>query len=480
MNIAQNQPHDPTENWLRQTLGNHRPEAPADAWQRLAPHLPQRERRRPFAFWLTGGAVGAAAALALFWFLKNAETPPAQPILVEKTPPVAQAVPAALPENLTAVENAKIWSDKNPGVSARPNFEKKVAEKLRGFSNSRILKNAPAERFARTEKPADVPTSGSDFSKKETSGAFDFSEKTTAAAPAFLEKTAPPQAQNPLEKLPGKAFAPLVFAEKPFPEFQFPAAPILPEKAKAPRFWLGIEAAPALFMRKNMGEMPAGLTFPEMHDRPGNGWQAGVSLAFEPLKNWRIATGIQHLRQTHEAAHSATLRLMDGVCLNPHDAGLKEYEFRYAVVSGGEQSDLTLRLQQQDIGSTMPDDEPFTLEMKTVHRSAAWRVPLTVERRFGAGKWRGFVRGGAVVDFSEKTKIEVTHFTEACQDLCFQSGHVPAIQASVPASASVGWLAGAGIERQISRRAALRFEPFVVGRKGSTQCGLSLGLLFSN
>lgn len=480
MNINQNQPHDSTENWLRQTLGGHRPEAPADAWQRLAPHLPQRKRRRPFAFWLTGGAVGAVAVVALFWFLKNDETPAAPPVLDEKTPPVAQAVPAALPENLTAVENPKIWPDKNPGVSARPNFEKKVAEKIRGFSNSKNLKNSPAEAFARPEKPADVSTFGSDFSKKETAGAFDFSEKTTAAALAFSEKNAPPQTQNPLEKLPGKVPVPLAFSEKPLPEVQFPTTPILPKKAKAPRFWLGIEAAPALFMRKNMGEMPVGLAFPEMHDRPGNGWQAGVSLAFEPLKNWRVATGIQHLRQTHEATHTATLRLMDGVCLNPHDAGLKEYEFRYAVVSGGEQSDLTLRLQQQDIGSTMSDDEPFILDMRTVHRSAAWRVPLTVERRFGAGKWRGFVHGGAVVDFSEKTKTEVTHFTEVCQDLCFQSGHVPTIQTSTASKTAFGWLAGVGIERQVFGRAALRFEPFVVGQKGSMQCGLNLGLLFSN
>ena len=84
------------------------------------------------------------------------------------------------------------------------------------------------------------------------------------------------------------------------------------------------------------------------------------------------------------------------------------------------------------------------------------------------------------MDFSEKTKTEVTHFTEVCQDLCFQSGHVPAIQATVPARTSVGWLAGAGIERQVFGRAALRFEPFAVGQKGSVQYGLSLGLLFSN
>lgn len=478
MNINQNQPHDLTENWIRQTLGDYRPEAPADAWQRLAPHLPQRERRRPFAFWLTGGAAGAAAVVALFGFLKNAETPAAPPVLVEKTPPVAQLLPARSAAFSTD-NSPKIWAIKNSGAFPRPNFEQSASVPLR-FISSKILANVPAEASDRTEKSAATSILVSDFSKRATAGTFDFSEKTITTAPAYLGTTAPPKAEKLLEKLPGKTAMPLVLAEKLLPKFQFPVTPILSKKANAPRFWLGVEAAPVFFMRKNMGEMPSDLVFPEMHKRPGNGWQAGGSISLEPLKNWRIATGIHHLRQTHEATHSATLRLMDGVCLNPHDAGLKEYEFRYAVISGGEQSDLTLRLQQQDIGSTMPDDEPFTLEMKNVYRSAAWRVPLTVERRFGTGKWRGFVRGGAVVDFSEKTKTEITHFTEACQNLCFQSGSVPAIQTSTASKTSVGWLIGPGIERQISRRAMLRFEPFMIGQKGSMQCGLNLGLLFSN
>lgn len=480
MKSDKQQRNDPTENWLRQTLGSHRPEAPADAWQRLAPHLPQRKRRRPFVFWLSGAAVGAAAAVALFWFLKSAAPSVAPPAAVKNGSPVAQAAPAVLPKNLTAGESAKIWTDKSPGVFAHPNFEKKTAEKLRGFSSSKNLENPPAEGFASPGNLGTAPVFEAADLKKETTGAFDFSEKTTAEATQFSEKTAPPKAENPLEKLPGKTLAPLLLAEKPLPEFQSEAAPILPKKAQVPRFWLGIEAAPSLFMQKNMGGMPVGLAFPETHPRPGNGWQAGISLAFEPVKNWRVALGIQHFRQTHAAQHAATLRLMDGVCLNPHDPGLKEYQFQYAVVSGGEESNLTLRLQQQDIGSTMPDDEPFTLEMKTIHRSAAWRVPLSIERRFGTGKWQGFVRGGAVVDFSEKSTVEVTHFTEVCQDLCFQNGHLPSVQASARAGASVGWLAGAGIERRILRRAALRFEPFMVGQKGSMQCGLNLGLLFSN
>jgi hypothetical protein len=90
------------------------------------------------------------------------------------------------------------------------------------------------------------------------------------------------------------------------------------------------------------------------------------------------------------------------------------------------------------------------------------------------------VRGGAVVDFSEKTSLEVIHYTESCQDLCFSTGLTPNVEVQPRGGAAVGWLVGAGIEREFSRRARLRFEPFLIGKKHSWQGGLSVGLLFSN
>ena len=280
------------------------------------------------------------------------------------------------------------------------------------------------------------------------------------------------------KKLPVKA-SPLFCTQRedqPQPD----AAPLLTQKAISPRCWFGIEAAPALSMWRHTGKLPGGIAYHENHLRPGLGWQAGVSFAVEPRSNWRVAIGLQYFMQVQEVAHSVTLRLMDGVCLNPNDPGLKEYQFSYAVVSGGVQSDLTLRLQQQDIGSTMPDDEPFTLDLKTVHQTAGWRLPLSVERQFVAGHWRGFVRGGTALGFSRKNAIEVAHFSEACQDLCFQKGHHPAIEAAATKRGSLGWLAGVGIERRFTPLTALRLEPYMFGQKGSIQYGLNLGLLFSN
>lgn len=480
MKSDQNQPHDSTEDWLRQTLGNHNPEAPADAWHRLAPHLPQRKRRRPFVFWLSG----AAAVITFFWFLKNAETQVGPLDSVEKMPPVSLVLPACSSQGFK--KNKAVTVSKNPtsATAGLPIPENLVLRKCSPPVETNLFKNKPIS----TTKSAEFSEKNSlkstlilsENSTISMDGESNFSEKQTALTPEFSQKFALPQTQNSLETIRDKTLVPLVLAEKPLREVQFSVAPILPKKARAPRFWLGLETAPAVFLKKLTAENTAGLVFPETPLHPGRGWQAGISFAFEPRKNWRIATGIQHFGQTHVATHSATLRLTDGVLLNPQGTGLKEYQFQYAIVSGGEKSDLTLRLQQQNIGSTMPMDEPFTLDMKTIHRSTAWRVPLSVERRFGAGKWWGFVRSGVVLDFSETSTVQVTHYTEMCQDLCFQSGHVPAIQASKMNKTAVGWVAGAGIERQISRRAALRFEPFAVVQKGSLQCGLSIGLLFSN
>lgn len=429
---------DSPETWLHQTLGGYRPEAPADAWQRLAPHLPKQKRRRPFMFWVLRLALSTAAFIVGYLLWNHTDRP------VEK-----QAWP---------VSNQAV----TPVLSER--------------SDKIFVRNEPQTTFKKHAPPLNTPLDRYQVSEK--TGLQNLME-TVQFSSSNTSQTVLVPTEIKLEFLSPKPLTPLP-PTRPQPNFQNHAPEVFAEKTvQNQRFWFGMEVLPAVFMQKNVGGMPVGLAFPETRHHPGHGWQAGVSMAFEPLKNWRVGLGIQYVRQTHEARHDATLRLMDGICLNPNDPGLKEYEFRYAIVSGSEQNDLTLRLQQQHIGSMMPDDEPFTINMKTIHRSAAWRLPLTVERRFGGGKWQGFVRGGTVIDATERNKIEVAHYTEACQDLCFHSGHMPHIHASAPAGASVGWLAGAGIERQLSRRAALRLEPYVVGKKGTIHCGLNLGLLFS-
>ncbi|MCC7245335.1 MAG: hypothetical protein IT269_06625 [Saprospiraceae bacterium] len=466
----QNHHSDPAKDWLRQTLGNgYQPDAPDDAWQRLEPNLPGKKERRPLVFWWFFAASGLTFALAMFGLLKTTKTQPFYHVLPQNSQPVAQVADGR--DILSAQRNTRNKIPVNqPQSSDQVPLSKKVAPEIVTVASQIFRKSYTPTTLTFHENQLTPQTNTPALEIKDKSGFFESREKPTTG-----------QIKTALDILPSRAFTPLVADKESQPLFQFSTTLPRAITARSQRFWFGIEAAPTIFFSNNTFMARHETAYFEVQTHAAYGWQAGVSMAFEPVKNWRIVLGLQYFRQSHMAQHSATLRLMDGICLNPQDPGLKEYEFNYALISGGGgKSDLTLRLQQQHTGSMMPMDEPFTLDMETVHHSAAWRMPLSLERRFVAGAWKGFVRGGATVDFLKKSKISVTHFSEVCQDLCFQEGRDPVIQVSTASTISMGWLAGAGIERSINRRAALRFEPFLVGKKYGLQTGLSIGLLFSN
>ncbi|MEZ4891637.1 MAG: hypothetical protein R2778_01330 [Saprospiraceae bacterium] len=87
-----------------------------------------------------------------------------------------------------------------------------------------------------------------------------------------------------------------------------------------------------------------------------------------------------------------------------------------------------------------------------------------------------------VVEFSERVKLDVIHFSEVCKDLCFQNGHIPSIEVTSGApDIAVGWPSvSAGIERRILKKLSIRTEPFMILKKQGLQSGLSFGLQFSN
>lgn len=444
MKEDKNQSGDQVEKWLRQTVGDYRPEAPDNTWERLVPHLPKRKKRRFILFWWVPSGIAAALFVALLLRTERECPEPTQNLT---------AANANISDGYHQKSVAAITSDNSPEryvVSPQQQHNqdtnKSVAEKGHSTTFQQVIP---------TENVVAIPKSGVDFQT------LNYAQQSTGI--------------NPLEK--------------PFPAITFSTLPeagvvkavlnIQPHRMRQKQIRIGFDAAPAVILQKIGSENVSGLVFPEIPAHPGNGWQVGVSFAFQLHKNWWLSTGIQHLQQTHQARHLATLRLMDGTLLNPNDPGLKEYEFQYAVVSSGRPSELTLQLQQQEAGTNMPEDEPFTLDMKTTRHSTSWRIPLMVERQFGANKWRAFLRGGAVLDFGGTASVKVTHFTEICQDLCFATGHIPRVQSATAHRNTIGWVAGAGIERQISPRTVFRIEPFWVGQKHNLQISLNLGVQFT-
>ena len=443
MKRDQNKFLDPSEIWLRQTLEDYQPEVPSDAWQRLAPHLLIRKRRYPVVFWYLKAST-VASILTCLCCLKHTITPISSTSFPQKEKSAITTLANILPEDSKHHENS-INPSQTKALFLLPHHKAKYSNHgPKNILHTEGLVNASRET--------------------STDSTLVYGIRQTTGIKRLLNSSPPL----------------LLLSKQPFPNFSHFKFTQPTKITQNKRLKLGIETASIIVFDKHESKMTTGLVFHEMHSRPNKGLLVGILSRYTLHQNWRIMLGIQYIQQKQASEHQATLRLMDGVCLNPNSPDLKEYEFQYAVISNGRPSNLTIRLQQEEIGSTMPIDEPFTIQMQTLRHSSILRFPLTIERQFKINHWKYFIRGGGVFDFSIKNTFQVTHFSEACQDLCFHSDHSLDIKSSSPTSRTDRILLGTGVERTIFKHTALRLEAFMLGKKNNLQGGLTIGLLFSN
>jgi hypothetical protein len=432
------------EHWLRQTLDGFEPSAPENAWDRLEPRLPQKKRRRGVLFYFMWmGGIGLLASGA--WWLNRRK----------------QSLPPSTESKYTTHSGAIARA-----ADLQPSKDQKITQE----SVLNIIQlNAKQPAPNRTGKAEDLST------------------KTNSALPLLVTASIALPQQNIA------ATTPMVFNLRPMERLQSLILPVQLHQfnpsisplatahstvsALKARIYWSIEAAPMLFYQKTGQQASNALVFTEHSVHPGQGWQYGFHVGVQTKRPWRFIMGLQYVQQNRETSHQATLRLMDGVCLNPYDPGLKQYEFQYGLISGDQRSELTLQLQQQTPGSHMALDESFTLDMHTTRHLRSILLPLTVERHFGKGNWQGFVEAGAIMDVATKNSLEVTHYDEFCQDLCFANGLTPKIAAKSTNLNVFGWRLGLGVERRLTHHTLIRLEPFVAGKKYSWQGGLSLGLV---
>ncbi|MBL7825304.1 MAG: hypothetical protein JNJ57_01645 [Saprospiraceae bacterium] len=438
--------------WLKRTLKDHRPEVPNNAWDRLEPFLPQKKRRRLWPFWMIGFA---AVVLCLLTAI---------PVMIRSST-------STIPDRVHANGNPilqKSGIEQEKPIVAPPVIvpASQVPSDMKTNSDQSI-------RAAQTQPPS-IPVS-----MNSQNGAWAHPEKND-------EKPVPPPTVDIALLTP----SPPSLLTTEFSSLniipQLPAIPlvnsidVLPRKAPRSKYFINLEAAPILVLQKMKHHLTTGDGAGKTYAHAGTGWQSGVFVGISPFRNWKIAVGLQYERQGFEVMHSNTFRIKDGVCLNPNATGLKEYEFNYQIASGAQTSNYTLRLQQQHLDATMADDEPFNVDMRTKHFTQTWRIPFVVERQFKAGKWTGFIRGGATIDVGSKTSIQVAHYNEVCEALCFQTGIEPLVASSAKSAISVGWLTGAGLERPILPHLALRVQPFIQGNSSSYNLGLGLHLLITH
>lgn len=435
---------DDLEQQLRSELRDYAPEAPDQLWAGIEARLPQRRRRRPVLWWWLCGVVTAGLLTGMVYRF-GGEKPLASNIMAEEAQPIA-----LFPASLIDANASRI-----------------TTEPIATQSNSLPLKAAKHD----VNSIADIPSQG----QVAVPSVLPIIMLRENVASLGSQTTATHTALPVVALLPVATLSALEHEKKSDLTF-FTQAPRI-EPVRDRRWKIGAVAGPVWLWQQAVTGAPGHtnhLAFAEQSEGPATGWQAGLSARFALHPRWRLNTGLWRRATTQVSSHTAELRLMDGVCLNPYDPGPKVYEFQYALHSSGNESNLTVRIAQVDTMTTMPTDEPFLLTMRTSRQRTDWVLPLTVQRTFGRGRWQGFVEGGGALNVPGSIAVQVEHFSEACADLCFEANHMPTLTSQERGDVSFSWLLGAGVDYRLGRHWSLSASPTLFGQKGQT------GLLFNS
>ena len=439
---------DDLEQRLHSELRDYAPEAPDRLWQGIEARL--SKRRRPVIvlwWWLIGLTMGLSVGGSVYHFVGKRSIIPQ---------PSRQRI-------AKSAERQAIQSEARMPLNATESGEKKET-KSNAFSNkanktSDFVKSTPLSLAVLSKK---IPYQNNTSLLVEDNPLARLSEKSQSEVVKIL-----PQAAFNVEHKRPVSLPFLKIITQPYREHRWQFG------AVASPVWLWQSATPA---NHHMNA----LAFAEHSEGPATGWQAGLSTGITLTPGWHLNLGLLQRGITQRSSHSATMRLMDGVCLNPGDPGPKEYEFQYTLHSGGSETAVTVHIAQVDSISKMPADEPFTLAMQTMRRNTDWVLPLALQHKFGHGRRQGFVQGGGQLLLPGKREVQVDHFTEACVDLCFATGRIPALTVKERRQISIAWMLGFGAEYRLSKRWTLSTVPTLFGNKGRTglsiQTGLSLKL----
>lgn len=432
-------PYDPEEleRLLHQRLHNFAPEAPEHIWSVIETHLPEQSRL-VWRQWLAGMCLLAFLGSLQYHnrSLKNTPASPATDRLI------AAATPCTTPGSVKKKEPDRFFP-KQPEISTHP--------------------RTPAY---------------TDRAPEKISSAYSAPDKKPVVAPV-LPHLLTNTFNAPVTSITQQLVAPALPRHVPPPAVDLKT----PEKSPGKkRFTVGIHTGPVWAWQKNTapaphhgGQVPA---YSETVEAPVTGWQAGVSLAYGIAPNWRLETGFAQRRETLRTTYHATLRLNDGICLNPYDIGVKHYNFNYTTSSEGNNSFINVRISQVDSAVIMPAEEAFHLDMHTTRRHVSWILPLSVSRSFTFGRWKGLTRGGLSMNFLSSTTAELEHFSEACLELCYSPGQIPSVTVAPTRRFSIQFLLGTGLEYQLTPRSSLRIEPTVLWQKSKTTLTFDTGVLF--
>lgn len=429
--------HDELEQHLRSELRDYAPEASDLLWAGIEAQLPRRRRRLVFFWWWLTGGVTVGLLMGMTYRYNSEQAVASNSTTIKLSVNYGQSQ-----NTIATVETSAVILTSSPTLN-EPESDKE------GLTS--------ALQTGRMHSADILPLEG--IPKK-------------SGLTANESHTIPPTLPN-IEPLP--CLKPSSLDRRNNSDFEFftDAPSIQPVRER--NWQISAIAGPVWQWQQAVTGAPSHtnhLAFAEHSEGPATGWQTGLSVRFVVRPNWQISSGIWRRTAQQVSSHTAELRLMDGVCLNPNDPGSKIYEFQYGLHSTGIESNLTVRIAQVDSMSAMPTDEPFLLTMRTSRKRTDWILPLTLRHTFGHGRWQGFMEGGGTLNIPGDISVQVEHFSEICEDLCFEANHMPTLTSRERGNVSLSWMVSAGVDYSLGRNWSLQASPMLFGQK--RQFGLSL------
>ncbi|MBK6563757.1 MAG: hypothetical protein IPG18_00850 [Saprospiraceae bacterium] len=226
------------------------------------------------------------------------------------------------------------------------------------------------------------------------------------------------------------------------------------------KYFVKIDGGPLYTINSKPTDMPGPLVFASQEASKNMGFQNSLNFQLAPNDKWKFNLGINRSQLIHHGSHTASLTIMDGVCLNPNSNEPKEYAFSYVVTNGRTSSTVNLLLSEENPGSPLDSNDVFKIVMGMHKKTLNWAIPITIERKlYSLGELSIFAKGGIALGFASNSRDIVTHFSESCANLCFNHGFSPIVYSQKSNQLTTGIILGSSVEWKVSRKISLVFNP---------------------
>ncbi len=516
---------DKLEEFLRKSLEGHSEEPPGDLWSNIAANLDAPVASPPSAapklrvlrsWWSVAAAAAVVTGLLIGQHLYfSGKIEHLNKALEQNTAQLKELEQKRISEEQTLPIEEAIESETAP---------QNVATNEPELPNNGLQNDAQPDLPAKQARPTSHPTSQVAKEKKQVNGADGTLPPTSIANANDEVKNAGNPAGNStqtdetkqVQDVPATAPAegdavakqadmPRTWGRKLTPlDMPEPAAPTIASIVPASlqqgsRYSVGLQLMPMLTKVKvnnvKQSEPEPGHPFPHGDDKAFTAkneksirsWMTGVALETNLSPRLRIGTGLNYRALDIETTHEFCFEYGEGKPV--HGQAEREYEYELNTATGSVQ--MLVSAASAVSSASIKDTTKVEATIKTSEHLDFASVPLYASYTFGNGRLRVLAKAGIIFNFLMDNKFNLDRI-ERPEDSKFQFDR-PKSRHGAPndlQTLTASYMAGLGLEYQLSKSLSLRAEPTVMGsltslhnnphiESSEISAGLNLGLMYN-